>query len=225
MNKNRNKNNLQPGDQKGRRTILAIGRELGTKKYDSEALVYCSCGKIKYTELKNFERYLSCGCLRNEQKSKILFNYSHGLYNHPLYRVWISIKSRCYRETSPYFHIYGGRGIKVCDEWISNPKLFIDTYKDVYKKGLQIDRIDPDGDYCPSNVRFVTPKENSNNKRKDNHHMVVYNGKEMNLTQAWELTGKKLHMTAITYRLKHGWKVEDAFNIPPRPGKKWVKNG
>jgi len=82
----------------------------------------------------------------------------------PLYRIWIGIKRRCYLKSSTNYNRYGGRGIKVCEEWKSDSAAFKNwCLQNGYKEGLQIDRIDNDGDYSPDNCRFVTNQENSQN--------------------------------------------------------------
>ena len=93
-------------------------------------------------------------------------NYKHGLCEHPLYNVWKNMKKRCYNKNVYNYKSYGGRGIIVCDEWRNNFKAFYDwALNNDYEKGLEIDRVDNDGNYEPSNCRFVTRSENQKNKR------------------------------------------------------------
>lgn len=83
-----------------------------------------------------------------------------------IYGVWIAIKMRCYRKSFIYYKNYGGRGIKVCSEWLDDFVSFRDWALDSgYKEGLTIDRINNDGDYEPSNCRFITRGENTRNGR------------------------------------------------------------
>ena len=90
----------------------------------------------------------------------------HGLYYHPLYRVWAGMKHRCGNEDADYYKDYGGRGISVCDEWIENPKSFIKwALSHGWEKGLEIDRENNDGNYTPNNCRFVDRTTNNNNCR------------------------------------------------------------
>ena len=95
-------------------------------------------------------------------------NKTHGLSGHPIYRVWSTIKTRCYNNNYAQFRYYGGRGINICDEWFDTPKEFIKWAKNNgWQKGLSIDRINNDGNYEPSNCRFVTNYVNQKNKRSN----------------------------------------------------------
>ncbi len=89
--------------------------------------------------------------------------------NNVLYGLWSRIKERCYNPNRMGYENYGGRGICVCDEWLKSSKIFIQwALANGWKKGLYIDRINNDGDYCPENCRFVTPQISSMNKRNTN---------------------------------------------------------
>ena len=123
-------------------------------------LCRCDCGKEKsisgsalragYTQ--------SCGCLKRE----LLQNSRH--LNKHLYQVWQDMKQRCNNPRNKYYDRYGVRGIKVCQEWADYDSFFTWAMAHGYAHGLQIDRIDNDGDYTPDNCRWATPKENTNNR-------------------------------------------------------------
>ena len=79
-----------------------------------------------------------------------------------LYATWRSMKARCYNPNHKKYHRYGGRGIRVCDEWRNDSQRFIQYWlSNGWKPGLQIDRIDNDGDYCPENCQLLTNRENT----------------------------------------------------------------
>ncbi len=82
-----------------------------------------------------------------------------------LYGVWGSMKKRCYTSTCEAYKYYGGRGIRICEEWKNNFKKFYEwAIKNGHKRGLTLDRRNNDGNYEPSNCRFVTRVENNRNK-------------------------------------------------------------
>ena len=102
--------------------------------------------------------------------------------NERIHYIFRGMKRRCYAESAKSYPRYGGRGIKICDEWLNNPPLFEKwSLENGYTDDLSIDRIDVNGDYCPENCRWVTMKENVNNKDSVRHIEVngmVKNGNE-----------------------------------------------
>ena len=136
----------------------------------------CKCGNLFTTTLKTVVKGTckSCGCLKH-LPSKLK---THGMsYNHPLYKVWCSMKKRCNNQNEKSWRRYGGRGIKVCDEWQSDFMAFYKWAVNKWHKGLQIDRINNNGNYHPENCRFVTHLVNSRNKENTVH--LFHNGKRM----------------------------------------------
>ena len=121
----------------------------------------CDCGREVEVTSSNLKtgNTKSCGCLK--RALLINKNHVHGFCDHKLYTVWCNMLTRC---SNKYYHRYGGRGISVCEEW-KKPEVFIQwALKSGWEDGLQIDRVDNDGDYCPENCRFVTRLENAHNK-------------------------------------------------------------
>jgi len=151
----------------GRLTVL---REVGQGKNKSRRFeCLCECGKktiVRLTHLRG-GRTISCGCAQRDGAVRSNKNRTkHGLCNHPLYVVWNNMVQRCINSNSTSYRYYGERGIKVCDGWKNDSSNFIAwALKNGWEKGLQIDRIDNNGNYKPSNCRFVTPKENTRNSR------------------------------------------------------------
>lgn len=139
-------------------------------------LCKCDCGETAIVIGSRLKSGLtkSCGCLRNEKNP--INCLKHGLTGTPLQRVFNSMKQRCYNPNNEKYKIYGARGIKICDEWLSDIRNFVDwAYSSGYKKGLTIDRVDVNGDYKPSNCRWATKREQANNTRRN--HFVLLNGK------------------------------------------------
>ena len=130
-----------------------------------KALFICSCGNEFEAVIDKVKiNKASCGCLQIEKMKKMcLGNVTHGQKKHPLYSVWNNILYRCNDVTNKY---YGGRGIKVCDRW-KDINLFIEDMYPTYQKYLEIDRINNDGNYEPENCKWVTKKENCNNRRNN----------------------------------------------------------
>ena len=143
-------------------TIQEYADKYGLKR----SVVYSAVvkGKLKAKdEYCGTRRYLIDENERFELKPHI--DGYKNITKHPLYSVWKSMKERCLNPNSMSYYRYGGRGIKICDEWLNSSFSFIKWgIENGYKRGLQIDRRDNDGNYEPSNCRWVTPKENANNK-------------------------------------------------------------
>lgn len=91
--------------------------------------------------------------------------WKHGFSRTKIYRLWKDIRRRCENPKRRRYNRYGGRGIKVCELWITSFRAFWEwAMSHGYQEGLQIDRIDNDGHYCPENCRFVTAIENNRNR-------------------------------------------------------------
>lgn len=110
------------------------------------------------------------------------------------------------------------RGIRVCDEWDNSFTSFNDwAISNGYRKGLEIDRIDNDQGYSPSNCRWTTRVVNANNKR--NTVMVTYRGKRMPFMDALRISKAGVSIATAAVRIKRGWDVDEALNKPTRKGK------
>lgn len=125
----------------------------------------------------------SCGCLklkRTQQMGKD--NYKHGLSATRLYNIWRGMKLRCLVKNEINYKDYGGRGIKICDEWKDNFISFKEwALTNGYKDNLTIDRIDVNGNYCPENCRFITNLKQQNNRR--NNRFYTFNNKTQTISE------------------------------------------
>ena len=138
--------------------LLVLERAENSKCNRIRWLCVCDCDNyvIVHSSKLNHRNRLSCGCHKPRHSGT------------KLYRIWDAFKSRCYNPNVKDYRIYGGRGITVCDEWRCNFLTFREwAWKNGYKEGLQIDRIDNDKGYSPSNCRFVTRKEQMRNRRNN----------------------------------------------------------
>lgn len=189
----------------GRLTVISFydKERNGHKRY----LCKCDCGNytvVRDTRIRNHETK-SCGCISKEHL--IEYNTKHGLSNSPLYIIYQGMMSRCYNPDLDGYHRYGGRGIKVCDEWLSDIENFIKWGKESgFKKGLTLDRIDNDGDYEPSNCRWVTSKIQSRNTVRNNRYSIE--NETRTLIEWCEL--HSINYRTVKSRLSRGWSFEDA---------------
>lgn len=130
-----------------------------------------------------------------------------------LYRIWHNMKSRCYLETFPRYRYYGARGITVCEEWRNSFSAFHEwATSNGYRDDLQIDRIDNDGNYEPSNCRWVTKREQESNKSTNVY--VSYKGEEKTVAE-WARVFN-IDRCLLGIRLRRGWSFERAVSTPPR---------
>ena len=126
-------------------------------------------------------------------------NLRHGLYKTPEYRVWCKIKERCYNSSRKEFPRYGGRGIRLCDEWLNNPAAFVDYVGQRPSPRHSIDRIDNEGNYEPGNVRWATPKEQSRNTRRSK-----LDSNDVGLIRYWLKAGYKHKRIAEAFSVSRG---------------------
>lgn len=118
-----------------------------------------------------------------------------------LYWCWKAIKQRCLNPRCRAYHNYGGRGITVCDDWHKFEPFLAWALDNGWHKGLDLDRIDNDGDYTPDNCRFVTRRENVNNRRRT--VMITVDDVTHPSTVWADLIGAS-HGTVKAWVIKHG---------------------
>ena len=128
-------------------------------------------------------------------------------YNKPWYNSYRSMLDRCYRKNANNYSDYGGRGIKVCEEWLNIENFEKWVKESNYKKGLTIDRIDVNGNYEPSNCRWATKKEQDNNRR--NTVYIEHNGVFHTISEWAEITG--INRSTLNNRYYRGKRGEELF--------------
>lgn len=192
----------ETGNVHGKLTVRkCVGQ---TKSGDSLWLCDCECGNTTIVArgdlLKKYGGTKSCGCGRRTQGG------GHGT---PEYTSWKEMKRRCYNPRYREYHLYGGRGIIICDRWRTS---FVNFLADMGKKPFPeatIDRFpDLDGPYSPENSRWASRLEQGQNVRKA--RMLTYNGETMCM-RAWARKLGISHCT-LSARIKRGWPPERVFS-------------
>lgn len=169
------------------------------------------------TFIGTYKEYLEeCRKRREEKKRK---NKYIPISNERTYKIYSKMKERCYNKNSSGYKNYGGRGIKICEEWLNNYLAFKNwSIANGYRDDLTIDRIDVNGDYEPNNCRWATYKQQANNKRVN--HYITYN----NITHTLQEWSEKYNIQpkTLSERLKRGIPFEIAIlkEIPQQYKKK-----
>lgn len=169
-------------------------------------LCRCVCGKEKPVPIEalKYRRSKSCGCQRKN-------TLTHGLSGTAEYLTWLRMKQRCYDKNCTRYEYWGGRGIKVCDQWKHSFTQFLEDMGPKPASHYSLGRIDNAKNYSPDNCSWVTPKEQSRNTRRNRR--FTHNGLTLTLVEWSELTG--ISRTTITQRIDAcGWSVEKALTTP-----------
>ena len=180
----------------------------------------CSCGNKKnHVLLYNIirESVKSCGCRRRNEAIKNLVNRPERFTanNHSqdrIYMVWQDMKRRCYNRNRPNYPLYGGRGIKVCNEWLNFNNFYEWAIKNGYNDSLTIERRDNEKNYCPENCHWIPKNEQARNMRTNN--LLTANGETHPLNTWVNITG--IPNTTIRWRLMSGWSIDEALGFKER---------
>ena len=205
------------GTKHGRLTILAITKKPSIK---AEFHCICECGNQKSIQIYNIVRTHSCGCYGKDFQKKFK---THGQSGTPkqrtrAYKAWLYMRDRCKNTKSPKYKYYGGKGVKISNEWQSFENFFRDMGHP--KEGMTLDRIDVNGNYEVSNCRWATMMEQGKNKT-NNMHLSIGNEK-IHLAEAARRFPVK--MQTIWARIKkHGWTDRQAVGLDPKPNRNRLK--
>ena len=195
--------------------MLTVLERIGKKVNSNCKEVYwkckCDCGNIieQTTNELLSGRIVSCGCYL---KNRISPNKSHGDSDSYLYSKWFHMKSRCYSVNAGNYPRYGGRGIRVCDEWKNSYEAFkkwayLNGYDPNSSEKLTVDRLDPNDDYCPENCRWIPLREQGKTTRKS---VKEYKGKL--ISDYCKEVG--IEECIVRQRILDGWKIPDAIYLP-----------
>lgn len=209
-----NKENLI-GQRHGR--LVCIGK---STKGNNWWICVCDCGNQKEMIASRFKTYKSCGCLERENRKNIgKRTKTHGMTSSILYSKYCSMKARCYNPQYRYYHRYGGRGIKICDEWLGENG-FLNFSKWAYDNGYNesltgydqsIDRINNNGDYEPNNCRWTNQKSQCRNRI--NTLTILHGDNLISLGEFCEINNveynwarRRLHKGQSAERILQDWK-------------------
>lgn len=198
------------GRKFGRLTVI---EDAGVRNKRRYWRCLCDCGNQVVTRGDGLVsgHAKSCGCRKKE------FGIKHGFTRSEFYATWRQMHRRCYCADDVSYKRYGGRGVCVCDDWHDFEKFEAwANSRDDYEKGKTLDRIDVDGDYCPTNCRWASKKEQTRNRSTN----ILYKGESL---ATWaERLGIPYHIAYSRYRsLK--WTIEEALGLKQRKSTRGAK--
>jgi len=201
---------------------LTAAQYIGRPPKGKGSLYYCNCdcgnsvtvlgASLKCGNTK------SCGCIHSEQLAAR--NFKHGKVNSPIYGVWATMKDRCANPSNRSYKNYGGRGIKVSESWMDFNNFHNDMIS-TYLKGLSLERVDDNGNYCKENCIWADSFTQANNTRRNN--IVTYKGITDTLSNLSKAFG--FDYVVVQSRLYKGWDVDRAIETPKTTYRTYSYNG
>lgn len=185
-----------------------------SKKRGNRGEIYwfykCTCGKTieRNSSTVNRGDIKSCGCLKLELLKR---PKTHGMTKTLTYKTWTGIKTRCLNKKSPAYKTYGAVGITMCKRWLK----FENFYKDMGEKptNMTIDRIDNSKGYCKKNCRWATMQTQQNNRTNNKNYTI--NGVTKTMAEWVREYGR--NKNTVKARLRNGWTIEKALEVPNQP--------
>lgn len=198
------------GDKFYNFTIEKIFDDYEHKNKGKFCLAKCICGTEKVLPLYYIVSgdSKSCGCLRGKGNTKKYKN---------VYDIWRMMKKRCFDKNAKEYINYGKRGITICPDWLEYETFLDWALENGYEKGLSIERIDNNGNYCPQNCKWIPLEKQARNRR--NNHFITYAGKTKCLAEWAEIVG--INQDVIKDRLnRYNWTIEEALGFKKRKKKR-----
>lgn len=197
---------------------LTVIKRVGTSK-SGKVLWLCECSCREHNQITTTTSNLitgntkSCGCLAKESASRTgKANTIHGDTDTRLYRIFRGMKDRCYNSKNKDYARYGGRGIKVCEEWLNDYITFKKwATSNGYQEDLTIERKDFDKDYCPENCKWISMSQQQRNK--SNNRVITYNGESKILVEWAEQFNIPYNVLCARIN-ERGHTFEEAINMP-----------
>lgn len=204
-----NSKEIESGNWYGR--IMLTGKSFRNEKHTLFVEGICRCGKTFFRDFQNLKNKSnkSCGCLA----------VKHGLckkgVSNVIYKAWCNMKNRCYQRSHKSFKNYGGRGIKVCPEWIDDFVSFNSwAVSNKWEEGLTLEREKVNGDYSPANCSWKNVFVQSRNKRS-NFNIEAFGEKKCLFDWSRDLRCKVSYVSIANRIKKFGWSAEKAISTPP----------
>lgn len=193
----------------------------GRTSLESYVKCQCHCGEYFETRLiallKKTRYIIACPKCNNSEYPKYNIKQRYEMTDGDIRSILYGIKDRCYNKNRRDSKWYYDKGITICDEWANDSNSFIKWAKENgYKKGLTIDRIDPNGNYCPENCRWVDMETQNNNQ----YNSVKYlcDGEYLSLAQISRK--KNMNYRTLLARKNRGWDIEKIISTPIQHPKK-----
>lgn len=190
------------------RTLMGLDKN-GWRITRTTAEYKCDCGTIFTMQCRSEKVSKSCGCLVRETARKILtgnkHRETHKSTGTATYKTWTCMKGRCFTESHIEYPRYGGRGISICERWLTYANFLADMGE--RPERCSIERINNDGNYEPSNCRWATDKEQARNRR--NSRLLIIDGKTKTVVE-WSEQEGATKATNIYRRLDLGWSDSQA---------------
>lgn len=200
---------VKPGDKRNRLSVIKEMPAVRRNKSRRRLLCECDCGNTHEVYLDNWLRgcVKSCGCYHKEVRSAI--RRTHGMSGTPIHKSWSNMHQRCANPKDSAYNHYGARGVSVCDRWESF-ETFLDDMGPIPKGMKSIERIDNEGDYCPENCRWATPREQCNNRRSN--RFLELEGRRLTISQWSDVVG--ISGATLGARKRYGWSDEKTLTTP-----------
>lgn len=203
---------VNKGDVFGNFTVI---REVAQKGNTRRFLFKCVCGNEGERSLGQVKGLFtkSCGCMKVTPDST-----THGMSKTRLYRAWRDMKNRCLNPNTTGYSNYGGRGIKVCKEWMKFEPFMKWAMSNGYRKALSLERVDVNGNYNPDNCKWIPFSEQASNKR--NVNLIEIDGVTKTMAEWCRIYN--VPIGRVIARKKYGWDLRKAILTPPNPPKRKV---
>jgi len=185
------------------RTLVGLNKH-GWKVTKVTAEYRCDCGNVFTMQCRSEKVSRSCGCFAKETARKLLtgnkHRETHNATKTPTYKTWVCMKGRCLTKSHIEYPRYGGRGISICERWLSFENFLADMGERPEK--CSIERIDNNGNYEPTNCRWATDKEQARNRR--NSRLLTIDGVTKTVVE-WSEQQGATRAANIYNRLDLGW--------------------